>query len=442
VEYVGKSIGALGMNRIVIVDSDQGRRNGLRIACDGPGIDIIDCQDLKQVRGLVNDSHVSALFLAWPDGGQGFKKAARFEWGPDYVVPLLQSKLTPDQIEAEAQQADDWSKQIFPQAHVKCMTWWTVGQIQRTLADVLDKPQRQEARDECPAVRNEGSGAPPLDERQARLIIGTDVQLLRLLDNGATSSVFLGIDPLNRVRVYKLASISRASQFKAVKKAVSLIWDTAEAAKYLLHATVDYCHDRNFFVIATVPLDDAAGGRFDLGSYEPKTMLRWLKSLPRYNGVLGKRHALEVLAFVASALQGLSFLHRNGIAFNDVHGGNCGFFKSQPVWIDYSAITFIGDPPHEGCGYYSAPEGREATPAHDCFSVVKMLVEALSGLHPATIQPIAICDISRKCFNGPLDVVRKIACKGLALDPDQRYKSASELARDLWHARRILAARA
>jgi hypothetical protein len=431
------------MNRIVIVDSDEGRRNGLRIACDGPGIDIIDCQNLKQVRGLVNDSHVSALFLAWPDGGRGFRKAARFEWGPDYVVPvlLLPGELTPEQVEAEAQQADDWSKEIFPQAHVKCMTWWNVGKIQRTLADVLDKPHYQEVRDECPADRNEKSGAPPIDEGQARLIVGKDVQLLRLLDKGATSSVFLGINPEHMGRVYKLASISRFSQFEAVKRAVSLIWDTAEGSKYLLNAEVGYSHDSNFFVIVAALLDNAAGGRFDLGRYEPKTMLRWLKSLPRYNGVLEKRHTLEVLAFVASAVQGLSFLHRNGLAFNDVHGGNCGFFNGQPVWIDYSAITFIGDPPHEGCVYYSAPEGREATPAHDCLSVVKMLVEVLSGLHPATIQPIAICDISRKCFQGPLDVVRKIACKGLALDPSERYKSASELARDLRHARRILAAR-
>lgn len=276
------------MNRVVIVDSDEGRRHGLRIACGRPGIDIIDCQSLKEVRGLVNDSHVSALFLAWPDGGQGFRKAAVCERGPDYVVPmlLLPSELTPEQVETEAQQADDWSKQIFPQAHVKCMTWWNVRKIQSTLADVLNEPHYQEVVDECPADRNEKSGAPPIDEDQARLIVGKDVQLLRLLDKGATSSVFLGIDRLNMVRVYKLASINRGSQFEAVKKAVSLIWGTAKASKYLLHATVDYCHDRNFFVIAAARLDDAAGGQFDPGRYEPKTMLRWLKSLPRSNGVL------------------------------------------------------------------------------------------------------------------------------------------------------------
>ena len=423
------------MNLIVIVDPDYDRRAALQRAFVEPDIEVAGCDNLTQVRGLTKGRHIAALLPAWFGGRERIKAPTSVEWSADYVAPMLMlpGAVTPEQVEAESQHAGSWSKQVFPQARVKCMTRLNGGEIKRLLADIREEegpkiPDQEPRREE------------PIDEDRAAQILGNRVQILRSLGSGATCSVFLVKTALGEVRAYKLGRTSRVRQLEAVKKAVGLIFDTAEGSSHLLLAAVNYCHDDKYFVIASALLDDANGARSDFNLYRPKTLSCWLKLQPRCNGALDKHAAFELLVFLASVLNGLSFLHRNGLVFNDVHGENCGFFSKRPVWIDYSAITFIGDPPFEGCCFYAAPEGREATPAHDCFSIVKLLVEALSGLHPADIQPTKIEGISSKYFEGSLAVVKKIACKGLAMDPGERYRSASELARDLSHARRVLRA--
>lgn len=449
------------MNLVAIVDSDEGRRNALRTLCVSPEVETVAGGSLRQVRGLTNERHVTALFLPWVDGGKELTASAAVGWDADYVVPILLQPydLAPDERRAQEQQADAWSKLAFPQAHVRSLNNLNVGDFHRVLVDILHNPKSTsasspartaptrppasvtgtEAVSECPKPASQASCEQPVDEERAGQLLGSEVKILKLLDKGATCSVFLGLNSHGQGRIYKLARTAKHEQFEAMKAAVSLVWDTSEGAQHLLPTSVYYCQDRRYFFIVNSLLDDITGGRFDLGRYEQKTLLRWLQSLPRHsNGTLDKRYSLKVLSFLAAALKGLSFLHRKGFAYNDIHPGNLGFFDNRPVWIDHSAITLIGNRPHEGCVYYAAPEGREATPAHDCFSLAKMLIGALTEMHPAEIQPIRIEAISQNYFRGTLEVLGEIACKGLAVDPDERYQSAAELAQALRGARRVL----
>lgn len=269
--------------------------------------------------------------------------------------------------------------------------------------------------------------------------MGNNVQVLRRIDQGATCSVFLGINALNMLLAYKLARMSKVAQFEAVQKAIGFIFSVDAADTCLLLASAGLCQDPRYYYVAAALLDDVTEGKFNPGTFHPNTLRYWLTSVQRHEGALGKQDAIKLLGWLASALESLSFLHRNGLVYNDAHPANLGFFAKRPVWIDYTPITFLGDQHHESARWYDAIEGHEATPAHDCYSMVKILIEAITGLHPAGIQPLAISGICQKHLTGLFgEVIRHIACKGLAKDPTQRYQSAPELAEDLQHAKQLL----
>lgn len=251
--------------------------------------------------------------------------------------------------------------------------------------------------------------------------------------------MFLGINALNMLLAYKLARMSKVAQFEAVQKAIGFIFSVDAADTCLLLASAGLCQDPRYYYVAAALLDDVTEGKFNPGTFHPNTLRYWLTSVQRHEGALGKQDAIKLLGWLASALESLSFLHRNGLVYNDAHPANLGFFAKRPVWIDYTPITFLGDQHHESARWYDAIEGHEATPAHDCYSMVKILIEAITGLHPAGIQPLAISGICQKHLTGLFgEVIRHIACKGLAKDPTQRYQSAPELAEDLQHAKQLL----
>ena len=109
------------MKLIVIVNPDADRKErgkdpwfapALKIFLE-PENEVLECDSLQEVGKRAKGREICALFLAWPPAGpEGIKIVQKFDWSTDYVVPvlLLRRGFSTEELEAEAQQAGDWSK--------------------------------------------------------------------------------------------------------------------------------------------------------------------------------------------------------------------------------------------------------------------------------------------------------------------------------------------
>jgi len=147
----------------------------------------------------------------------------------------------------------------------------------------------------------------------------------------------------------------------------------------------------------------------------------------------------------------LDFLHHNELVFNDVKPDNFGFYRGELVAIDYGAITFIGQPPHEWNPAYGPKDKenelgeviRDGMPAEDVFAVVQIMAQTLYDADVRLLFPEHIEALAARYseeYKEPFDKKAwKIIVRGLApIPPNIRFPDARSLANELSELRELL----
>ncbi|HEX5149133.1 MAG TPA: Stk1 family PASTA domain-containing Ser/Thr kinase, partial [Candidatus Limnocylindrales bacterium] len=169
-----------------------------------------------------------------------------------------------------------------------------------------------------------------------------------------------------------------------------------------------------------------------------------LASIIRRSGALPPRQAARLTAGVAHAI---AAAHENGFVHRDIKPGNILVTREGRVKVaDFgiaraiaeAALTLPGTT--LGSVHYFSPEqarGEPTTPASDIYSLGIVLFELLTGHRPWTGDSAAAIATARLTSAVPSPsgiragvppILEAITRKAMALDPEQRFASATEMA--------------
>jgi len=153
----------------------------------------------------------------------------------------------------------------------------------------------------------------------------------------------------------------------------------------------------------------------------------------------------DVKSWFASTASGVSYLHENGIVHRDLKPGNifCDLHEQVIKIGDYGLSKYIscsrrsGQTESVGTFHYMAPEigkgvyGKEI----DLYALGIILFELTTGLVPfdgESAQEIIMKHLTAEPdVSAVPDHFRKVVSKALRKDPEDRYRSISEMAADL-----------
>jgi beta-lactam-binding protein with PASTA domain/predicted Ser/Thr protein kinase len=171
-----------------------------------------------------------------------------------------------------------------------------------------------------------------------------------------------------------------------------------------------------------------------------------LKDLVRRQGRLGGSEAVRILLQLLAALE---FAHRSGIVHRDVKPQNVMLDRHGNVKVMDFGIARAGDSGITeagsilGTAQYLAPEqakGQRVDERSDLYSVGIVLYEMLTGTVPFkgdSAVTVALKHVNEMAAE-PAQLVpglpyalNQIVLKAIAKDPDQRYQTADQFARDL-----------
>ena len=171
-----------------------------------------------------------------------------------------------------------------------------------------------------------------------------------------------------------------------------------------------------------------------------------LKDLVRRQGRLGGSEAVRILLQLLAALE---FAHRTGIVHRDVKPQNVMLDRHGNVKVMDFGIARVGDSGMTeagsilGTAQYLAPEqakGQRVDERSDLYSVGIVLYEMLTGTVPFkgdSAVTVALKHVNEMAAE-PAQLVpglpyalNQIVLKAIAKDPDQRYQTAEQFARDL-----------
>lgn len=171
-----------------------------------------------------------------------------------------------------------------------------------------------------------------------------------------------------------------------------------------------------------------------------------LKDLVRRQGRLGGSEAVRILLQLLAALE---FAHRTGIVHRDVKPQNVMLDRHGNVKVTDFGIARAGDSGMTeagsilGTAQYLAPEqakGQRVDERSDLYSVGIVLYEMLTGTVPFkgdSAVTVALKHVNEMAAEpaqlvpGMPYALNQIVLKAIAKDPDQRYQTAEQFARDL-----------
>jgi WD40 repeat protein len=157
--------------------------------------------------------------------------------------------------------------------------------------------------------------------------------------------------------------------------------------------------------------------------YSPKTLKREKEQLGR----IPADRSIKIGLTLASAMD---HLHQNGLVHRDIKPSNIIFVNGQPKLADIGLVAALADArSFVGTEGFIPPEGP-GTPQADIYSLGKVLYEISSGKdrHAFPDPPTNLGELPDQETLLELDEVIQRAC---ALEPSQRYSSASRLYEDL-----------
>jgi len=260
-------------------------------------------------------------------------------------------------------------------------------------------------------------------------------QIEKELGKGAMGVVYLGRDPkINRVVAIKTMALSQEFEADELVEVKERFFREAETAGRLNHQNIVTMYD--------------AGEEHDL-AYIAMEFLKGKDLVPetKPEGLLPVAQVMSVVARVADAL---SYAHENNVVHRDIKPANIMYEPiSDQVKVTDFGIARITDSSKTKTGMvlgtpsYMSPEqlaGRKIDGRSDLFSLGVTLYQMACGQLPFGGDSMA--QLMYKIANEPhLDIrslrpelpdcLVAIVDRALTKDPDQRYQTGAEMARDL-----------
>ena len=260
-------------------------------------------------------------------------------------------------------------------------------------------------------------------------------QIEKELGKGAMGVVYLGRDPkINRVVAIKTMALSQEFDADELVEVKERFFREAETAGRLNHSNIVTMFD--------------AGEEHDL-AYIAMEFLKGKDLVPQTkpDGLLPLPRVLSIIARVAEALD---YAHSNQVVHRDIKPANIMYEPNEDqVKVTDFGIARITDSSKTKTGMvlgtpsYMSPEqlaGKKIDGRSDLFSLGVTLFQMASGKLPFVGESMAQLmfkiasdphpDI-RGLVPGIPDCVAMIIDKALVKDPDQRYQTGGEFARDL-----------
>jgi CHASE2 domain-containing sensor protein len=260
-------------------------------------------------------------------------------------------------------------------------------------------------------------------------------QIEKELGKGAMGVVYLGRDPkINRVVAIKTMALSQEFDEDELVEVKERFFREAETAGRLNHSNIVTMFD--------------AGEEHDL-AYIAMEFLKGKDLVPQTKpeGLLPLPKVLSIIARVAEALD---YAHSNHVVHRDIKPANIMYEPDEDqVKVTDFGIARITDSSKTKTGMvlgtpsYMSPEqlaGKKIDGRSDLFSLGVTLFQMVSGKLPFVGESMAQlmfkiasdphADI-RTLVPGIPDCVATIIDKALVKDPDQRYQTGGEFARDL-----------
>jgi len=270
-------------------------------------------------------------------------------------------------------------------------------------------------------------------------------EIIKELGKGAMGVVFLGKDPkINRMVAIKTMRFEDDIDPEDQKALKERFFREAESAGRLNHPNIvtiyDTGEDQEMCYIAMELLDG-----------------RDLKDWTTREKLLPMRDVLEIVAKVADALD---YAQSQGIVHRDIKPANIMLLKSGVIKVCDFGIARITESSRTATGTvmgtpsYMSPEqlsGKKVDGRSDLFSLGATLYEMLTGEKPFTGETVAtlLYKIANERHESPRihkndlpEAVVTIIDKALAKNPDDRYQSGAEMARDLRRALQSMASEA
>ena len=271
--------------------------------------------------------------------------------------------------------------------------------------------------------------------------LGGRYDIRELLGQGGMSAVYKAYDPnLRRVVAVKLIHSHLSSDPEFVRR----FQEEGAAVAQLRHNNIiqvyDFNHDGDtYYIVFEFIPGESLQGR--------------VKRLAEANRKMPFEQTVNIAASVAEALD---YAHSRSMIHRDIKPANVMLnVNGQAILMDFGIVKIMGGDSHTATGAvlgtarYMAPEqirGVQVDGRADIYSVGVMLYEMLSGKPPfkadsaMTLMMMHVNDpvpnLQTLRPDVPTDLVH-IVNKALAKDPNQRYQSAGEMARDLRAARLV-----
>ncbi|MFH0798738.1 MAG: serine/threonine-protein kinase [Pseudomonadota bacterium] len=247
---------------------------------------------------------------------------------------------------------------------------------------------------------------------------------------GGFATVYLGRDPyINRSVALK---VSAAGSSAAKNPALARLFQEAAAAGALIHPN-----------IVTI---------FDAGIEDPicYIAMEYIEGTTLYKNCLPAEllPVADAIDVMIKVCHGLDFAHQRGIIHRDVKPGNIllganGEIKIADFGLACFALLAKNDKKVVGTPSYMPPEqieGKGSTPQSDIFSAGIILYRLLSGEKP--FEATDALEMRRKILREPhIPLAERnpdlppelfaITDRAMAKDPNDRYRTAFDFARDL-----------
>lgn len=254
------------------------------------------------------------------------------------------------------------------------------------------------------------------------------------LGKGAMGIVYLGKDPkINRTVAIKTLQFDTDLDEEQLKMVKERFFREAESAGMLNHPNIITIYD--------------AGEDYDI-SYIAMELLDGddLKKNCDKQNLLTPRRVVEIVAKTANALD---YAHKQGIVHRDIKPANIMILKDGTVKVTDFGIARITSSSKTATGTvlgtpsYMSPEqiaGKKVDGRADLFSLGVTLYELLTGVKPFEGESIAqlLFQITQakhpdpRKFNPAItDALVAILDKSLDKEPDNRYRTAGEMEKDL-----------